>query len=278
MLATVDDINDGSVFVTRLHAPPHIKSLTVELATDKFEKLSVAVGNVMSPGEDLVRALPPPLPPPRLSLLSLRLRCLRLLSLRLHLLRPLTPPATSTPALAPRRRLHSCRCCWRTDILHPPPPASAAPSMNLTHHHYHRYHYYLDHHNNDHLHLHRDLLLLHPLHPFTPSTPPPHHPSPLNPSPTTQVLLEDISDATILHTLRLRLDQKKIFTSIGPVLVVVNPYQPVEACGQKALARLTAEVPPPSPRPPAPARLAPPSPLHPPTPPVQPSPWRRPRT
>ena len=56
------------------------------------------------------------------------------------------------------------------------------------------------------------------------------------------MLLEDVSDATILHTLRLRLDQKKIFTSIGPVLVVVNPYQPVEGCGEKALQRLTAEV------------------------------------
>ena len=109
VLATVDDINDGSVFMTRLHAPPHIKNLTVEMAKDKFEKLAIAVGNVMNPGHDLV-------------------------------------------------------------------------------------------------------------------------------------LLDDVSDATILHTLRLRLDQKKIFTSIGPVLVVVNPYQPVEICGEKALQRLTAEL------------------------------------
>lgn len=114
------------------------------------------------------------------------------------------------------------------------------------------------------------------------------------PSLTTQVLLEDVSDATILHTLRLRLDQKKIFTSIGPVLVVVNPYQPVEACGEKALARLTAEVHPPFPaaapvRPPAshPRTFPPPHPppllhlhMHPtrpalalaPTPPLHPSP------
>eukprot|EP00320_Phaeocystis_rex_P000214 CAMPEP_0119057708 /NCGR_PEP_ID=MMETSP1178-20130426/2102_1 /TAXON_ID=33656 /ORGANISM="unid sp, Strain CCMP2000" /LENGTH=1078 /DNA_ID=CAMNT_0007038565 /DNA_START=76 /DNA_END=3312 /DNA_ORIENTATION=- len=109
VLATVEDFQDDSVFLTRLHAPPHIKNLTVELTNAQFEKLPVAVGNVMSPGEDLV-------------------------------------------------------------------------------------------------------------------------------------LLEDVSDATILHTLRLRLDQKKIFTSIGPVLVVVNPYQPVESCGEKNLTRLTAEL------------------------------------
>ena len=64
VLATVEDFHDGSVFVTRLHAPPHIKNLTVELATDKFEKLSVAIGNVMSPGEDLVGRPPPPPPTP----------------------------------------------------------------------------------------------------------------------------------------------------------------------------------------------------------------------
>ena len=58
VLATVDDINDGSVFMTRLHAPPHIKNLTVEMAKDKFEKLAIAVGNVMNPGHDLVRRPP----------------------------------------------------------------------------------------------------------------------------------------------------------------------------------------------------------------------------
>ena len=89
VLATVEDFHSGSVFLQRLHAPPHIKNLTVEVENAKFEKLAVAVGNVLNPGEDLV-------------------------------------------------------------------------------------------------------------------------------------LLEDVSDATILHTLRLRLGQGKIFTSIGPVLVVVN--------------------------------------------------------
>ena len=56
------------------------------------------------------------------------------------------------------------------------------------------------------------------------------------------VALEDVSDATILHTLRLRLEKKMIFTAIGPVLVVVNPYQPVPACSPDALKKLTADL------------------------------------
>ena len=139
VLATVEDFHSGSVFLQRLHAPPHIKNLTVEVENAKFEKLAVAVGNVLNPGEDLV-------------------------------------------------------------------------------------------------------------------------------------LLEDVSDATILHTLRLRLGQGKIFTSIGPVLVVVNPYQPVECCNDKTLKRLTDEVPPPplSPTPHPyrrPRRRPLPYPLRPPSPP-----------
>ena len=101
VLATVDDINDGSVFMTRLHAPPHIKNLTVEMAKDKFEKLAIAVGNVMNPGHDLVRRPPHSLPPPRLLLRLPRLRLSRLRLLRLHHLRPLTPPAATTPGPAP---------------------------------------------------------------------------------------------------------------------------------------------------------------------------------
>jgi len=56
------------------------------------------------------------------------------------------------------------------------------------------------------------------------------------------VALEDVSDATILHTLRLRIEKKMIFTAIGPVLVVVNPYQPVPACSPDALKKLTTDL------------------------------------
>ena len=53
------------------------------------------------------------------------------------------------------------------------------------------------------------------------------------------VVLEDVSESTILHSLRLRLDKDQIFTGIGPVLVVVNPYRPVECCSDKSLSDLT---------------------------------------
>ena len=53
------------------------------------------------------------------------------------------------------------------------------------------------------------------------------------------VVLEDINEAYILHTLRLRLGKGQIFTAIGPVLVVVNPYQPVECCSDKVVQGLS---------------------------------------
>ncbi|KAL3896504.1 MAG: hypothetical protein SGPRY_013256 [Prymnesium sp.] len=53
------------------------------------------------------------------------------------------------------------------------------------------------------------------------------------------VRLEDISDATILHTLRLRLERDLIFTGIGPVLVVVNPYRPVSCCSEAYMSKMS---------------------------------------
>ena len=53
--------------------------------------------------------------------------------------------------------------------------------------------------------------------------------------------LEDVSDATILHTLRLKLVQEKIFTAIGPVLIVVNPYKPVDICAPDVLDQMSSE-------------------------------------
>jgi len=54
-------------------------------------------------------------------------------------------------------------------------------------------------------------------------------------------VLKDVSDATILHTLRLRYDHDEIFSAIGPVLVVLNPYRAVACCSQEAIAKLTTE-------------------------------------
>ena len=52
------------------------------------------------------------------------------------------------------------------------------------------------------------------------------------------VALEDVSDATMLHTLRLRYARDDIFTAIGPVLIVVNPYKPVRVCSGETFASL----------------------------------------
>ena len=40
----------------------------------------------------------------------------------------------------------------------------------------------------------------------------------------------------LLHTLRLRYARDDIFTAIGPVLIVVNPYKPVRVCSGETFA------------------------------------------
>ena len=39
--------------------------------------------------------------------------------------------------------------------------------------------------------------------------------------------LEELSEASILHNIRLRFEQKKVFTAVGPVLISTNPFQTV---------------------------------------------------
>ena len=52
------------------------------------------------------------------------------------------------------------------------------------------------------------------------------------------VALEDPNERAMLHALRERYERDVIFTSIGPVLVVVNPYRPVASCAAASLAQL----------------------------------------
>ena len=51
-------------------------------------------------------------------------------------------------------------------------------------------------------------------------------------------MMSDINSASMLHTLRLRYARDDIFTAIGPVLIVVNPYKPVRVCSGETFASL----------------------------------------
>lgn len=53
--------------------------------------------------------------------------------------------------------------------------------------------------------------------------------------------LEVVEEYTMLHTLRERYEADMIYTSIGPVLVSINPYKPIDSCSQKALGKFFAE-------------------------------------
>ena len=44
--------------------------------------------------------------------------------------------------------------------------------------------------------------------------------------------LQDVNEASILHTLRQRYNKDLIYTSIGPVLIAVNPVRPRHALSQ----------------------------------------------
>ena len=52
------------------------------------------------------------------------------------------------------------------------------------------------------------------------------------------VALPDVNAGSMLHTLRHRFEQDDIYTAIGPVLVAINPYQPVSTCSSENFARL----------------------------------------
>ena len=49
------------------------------------------------------------------------------------------------------------------------------------------------------------------------------------------VELEDVTEYTMLHTLRERYQKDLIYTAIGPVLVSINPYKAVDTCSPTAI-------------------------------------------
>ena len=55
VLATVNDVQDGSVVVERLFTPPDQPDISriVKLKSDEFDKLALVVGDPMNPGDDL---------------------------------------------------------------------------------------------------------------------------------------------------------------------------------------------------------------------------------
>jgi myosin heavy subunit len=53
-----------------------------------------------------------------------------------------------------------------------------------------------------------------------------------------QVGLGDVNFGAMLHTFRLRLERDAIFTNIGPVLVVMNPYKPVPTCAASTMLEM----------------------------------------
>jgi myosin heavy subunit len=55
--------------------------------------------------------------------------------------------------------------------------------------------------------------------------PPIHHPAGLGEDFDDMVKMEDVNEATILHNLRLRFAEQRIYTGIGDVLVSLNPFQ-----------------------------------------------------
>jgi myosin heavy subunit len=56
-----------------------------------------------------------------------------------------------------------------------------------------------------------------------------------------QVGLGDVNFGAMLHTFRLRLERDAIFTNIGPVLVVMNPYKPVPTCAPSSLLEMAKQ-------------------------------------
>ena len=52
--------------------------------------------------------------------------------------------------------------------------------------------------------------------------------------------LESISTAAVLHTLRLRLAQSHVYTSVGPIILATNPFAPTEECGETRSSKRAA--------------------------------------
>lgn len=49
------------------------------------------------------------------------------------------------------------------------------------------------------------------------------------------VLLEDLSEGALLHTLRLRYEKSLIYTYISTILVALNPYQRLKIYGDDVM-------------------------------------------
>lgn len=52
------------------------------------------------------------------------------------------------------------------------------------------------------------------------------------------VLLHDVNEAGMLHNLRQRYLRDDIYTSIGPILIAINPYKSLDMCGAEAIAHM----------------------------------------
>jgi myosin-1 len=50
------------------------------------------------------------------------------------------------------------------------------------------------------------------------------------------VLLEQLTDEHMINNLKMRFDKKRIYTSIGDVIVSLNPYQKLDIYDSKAIA------------------------------------------
>ncbi|KAJ1441480.1 hypothetical protein B484DRAFT_301414, partial [Ochromonadaceae sp. CCMP2298] len=50
------------------------------------------------------------------------------------------------------------------------------------------------------------------------------------------VFLQDVNQATILSCIRSRFHGQRIYTSVGAVLMSVNPFQPIPIYGKEMIA------------------------------------------
>lgn len=53
--------------------------------------------------------------------------------------------------------------------------------------------------------------------------------------------LETINTGSVLHTLRQRFERGQIYTSIGPIILALNPFAPVAECSSATLAAKAAD-------------------------------------
>lgn len=56
------------------------------------------------------------------------------------------------------------------------------------------------------------------------------------------VQLNDVNQGALLHTLRQRYARDDVYTSIGSILIAINPFKRLAACSPETIAKMTAEV------------------------------------